>query len=268
MLGLRGGSGARGWLPPDPARTPDAPPLFFDGNGAASSPLVNHAWIPAGPDRPPMVARAQRSDQQFGRRSRRLEPGGRPLPITTVAGWGVATDTTARLAGGKVQFESTPEGDGTVPFLSASWLRGVAPFFAPLGFYPTDNLPEQHSTLWNTPPVQDLLAELLTGAPHRDFAHAAVDPDDAINQRDRVRVRVVALDGTGNPLPGATVRISELTGPADPPRALQGDGRGEVKVARNRMRLVQVGGARFLRFQVTIEWNGGARGPLTFLFTA
>jgi len=61
-------------LPPDPARTPEAPPLVFDGNGKASSPLVDHAWIPAGPDRPPMVARAQRSDQQFGRRSRRLEP--------------------------------------------------------------------------------------------------------------------------------------------------------------------------------------------------
>jgi Lecithin:cholesterol acyltransferase len=255
-------------LPPDPAKTPDAPPLVFAGNGDASSPLVDHAWIPAGPDRAPMVARAQRSDQQLGRRSRRLELGGRPLAITTVAGWGVATDTTARLAGGNVQLESTPEGDGTVPFLSASWLRGVQPFFAPLGFYPTHNLPEHHSTLWKTPPVQDLLAELLTGASHRDFAHAAVDSDDAINQRDRVRVRVVALDGMGNPLPGATVRISELTGPADPPIALQGDGRGEVKVARNRMRRVQTGSARLLRFQVTIDWNGGSKGPLTFQFMA
>ena len=255
-------------LPPDPAKTPEAPPLFFGGNGNASSPLINHSWIPAGPDRSPMVARARRSDQQFGRRSRRLEPGGRPLPITTVAGWGVATDTTARIAGGKVEFESTPEGDGTVPFASANWLRGVASFLVPLGFYPTDNLPEQHASLWSTPPVQGLLAELLTGAPHRDFAHAAVDPDDANNQRDRVRVRVVALDAAGNPLPGARVRISELTGPADPPTPLQGDGRGEVRVARNRMRLVQVGGARFLRFQVTIEWNGGARGPLTFQFRA
>jgi len=255
-------------LPPDPAKTPDTPPLVFGSNGVASSPLVDTTWIPAGPDRAPMVARAERSDQQFGERSRRLEPGGHPLAITTVAGWGVATDTTARLTGGGVQFGSTSEGDGTVPFLSASWLSGAAAFFAPLGFYPADNLPEQHSTLWKTPPVQDLLAELLTGAPHRDFAHAAVDPDDAINQRDRVRVRVVALDQAGNPLPGATVRISELTGPADPPVALQADGRGEVKVARNRMRLVTVGGARFLRFQVTIGWNGGTKGPLTFLFTA
>ena len=255
-------------LPPDPVKAPDAPPLVFNSHGDVSSPLVDHSWIPSGPDRTPMVTRAQRSDQQFGRRSRRLEPGGRPLAITTVAGWGVATDTTARLDGGKVRFESTPEGDGTVPFLSASWLRGVAPFFVPLGFYPTDNLPEQHSSLWNTPPVQDLLAELLTGAPHRDFAHAAVDPNDANNQRDLVRVRVVALDGAGNPLPGAKVRISELTGPAVPPVALRSDGRGEVTVARNRMRRVQVGSARFLRFQVTIEWNGGAKGPLTFLFTA
>ena len=47
----------------------------------------------------------QNIDLEVGR-SRRLEPGGRPLPITTVAGWGVATDTTARLAGAKVQFGS------------------------------------------------------------------------------------------------------------------------------------------------------------------
>ena len=255
-------------LPPDPAKTPDAPPLFFDG-AAASSPVVAHGWIPAGADRAPMVARAQRSDQLFGQRSRRLRPGGRALPITTVAGWGVATDTTARLgADRKVQFQATPEGDGTIPFVSASWLQGVASFFAPLGFYPTDNLPEQHSTLWNAPPVRALLAEVLTGAAHRHYAYAAVDPDDAINQRDQVRVRVVALDANGNPLPAARVRISELSGPVDPPTALQADGRGEVKVARNRMRLVQVGGARFLRFQVKIEWTGGDSGPLTFSFTA
>ena len=154
-------------LPPDPAKTPDAPPLFFAA-GNPSSPLVARGWIPAGADRAPMVARAQRSDQLFGQRSRRLEPGGRALPITTVAGWGVATDTAARLvAGGKVEFESTPEGDGTIPFVSASWLQGVASFFAPLGFYPTDNLPERHSTLWSSPPVRALLAEAAhrRGAP-------------------------------------------------------------------------------------------------------
>ncbi|HET9766604.1 MAG TPA: hypothetical protein VFS60_07140 [Thermoanaerobaculia bacterium] len=255
-------------LPPDPAKTPDAPPLFFAA-GKPSSPLVARGWIPAGGDRAPMVARAQRSDQLFGKRSRRLEPGGRALPITTVAGWGVATDTTARLvAGGKVEFESTPEGDGTIPFVSASWLQGVASFFAPLGFYPTDNLPERHSTLWNAPPVRALLTEVLTDAAHRDFAYAAVDPDDAIDQRDQVRVRAVALDANGSPLPAARVRVSELTGPPDPPTALQADGRGEVRVARNRMRVVKVGGARFLRFEVTIEWTGGTTGPLTFSFTA
>lgn len=254
-------------LPPDPAKTPDTPPLFFDG-AQASSPLVARGWIPAGPDRQPMVARAQRSDQTFGRRSRRLEPGGRALAITTVAGWGIATDTKVRFQNGNLQFETTPEGDGTIPFASASWLDGVTSLFVPLGFYPKDNLPEQHSALWKAPPVQELLAEVLTGAAHRDFAFAAVDGDDANNRRDTVRVRAVALAANGDPLPDARMRLSGLTGAAPPPIALRSDGRGEVRVARNAMTVVQVGGARFLRFQLTLEWTGGAKGPLTFSFSA
>ena len=254
-------------LPPDPAQATQPPPLFFDANGKAS-PLIARGWIPAGADRQPMTARAQRSDQRFGQRTRQVAPAGRAVAVTAVAGWGISTDTKATLSGGEVKFASTPEGDGTVPFLSASWLDDATNLFVPLGFYPEDNLREQHSTLWKTPPVQALLAEVLTGGGRGDYAYAAVDGDDAINQRDRVRVRVVALDAGGAPLPAAKVRVSGLTGGTAGPIALDADGRGEVRVARDRMTVVQVGGARFLRFQLTIEWTGGTKGPLTFSFRA
>lgn len=107
-------------LPPDPVKTPQAPTLFLDGS-QASSPLIARGWMPTGADRPPMEARADRSDQRFGRRSRTLQP----LQVTSIAGWGFPTETLARLrASGDLRLETSHEGDGTIPFVSATWLNG------------------------------------------------------------------------------------------------------------------------------------------------
>src|SRR5262249_5404361 len=138
-------------LPPDPAKTDltDAGgrplDLFVDGAGAQQGPLVDLAWIRGGPEQDSMRANAASADQRLGRRTSTIVLGGGATvpPITNIGGWGVPTLTRCTIDGqGQLAFSSTPEGDTTIPLVSALWLRGarVQTYILPIGAYPTGQI--------------------------------------------------------------------------------------------------------------------------------
>lgn len=261
-------------LPPDPAKTDmlDAAGnplnLIIDGNGHQTSPLVKRGWF-----RSDLVAdmtpRARAADRELGDREASLELGGRRLPITNIVGWGAETPVQAKISGsGSSQRISDWKkvtdggaldgGDGTVPFRSASWLRGnqVTRFHVPVGFHSgAKRFP--HSSLWRNPGGRNLLRHLLAGESLKPFVYAAVDTTDFKNRnRVNVRVRLSTLDANGQPLTGVRVRATDLT-PGSPVDKIlaPGDGRHKITIRRDRMRRVHLN--RFRRFTLRITWNGG-----------
>ncbi|MEO6258939.1 MAG: hypothetical protein ABIP63_01270, partial [Thermoanaerobaculia bacterium] len=150
-------------------------------------------------------------------------------------------------------------GDGTVPMVSSSWLRGAAvrTMVLPIGTYPSANIPYPHKRIWDSPPVLQLFEEVLHNAPREPFLCVAADSDDAIDYHRDVDVRMSAVAADGRPLPGckATVDIDGLKTVVD--------FRGATRMA---FTLVRVGihhnaGSDLYRFTVTFRWQGG--GPVT-----
>ena len=263
-------------LPPDPSTTAlvDANgrelKLVIDGRGRQVGPQTKTDWFPpdlAGKMRP----RAEKAHEKLGRRSASLELGGRPLNVTNIIGWGAKTWVQAAIVGSGNQqritdwreVDDSPDldgGDGTVPFRSASWLRGdgVSQYHVPVGFHRgAQRFP--HSSLWRNPGGRNLLRHLLRGYALTPFVYAAVDTSDFKNRSARsVRVRLSTLNAGGQPLSGVKVRAIDLTQGRtiekeyDPP----GDGRHLLLVPRRRMQLVH--GNRFRRFTLQIDWDSGS----------
>lgn len=258
-------------LPPDPHKTTmeDAHGrplrLAIDGAGHQVTPLLKRGWFPASlEDR--MDLRADAADATLGQRLPTLQLGGHSLPVTNVVGWGAETAVRAVMTGPPEQLDVAyvddegddlqGGGDATVPRVSASWLRGpdVATYHVPVG-RDHGGKTNPHSTLWRNPGGRNLLRHLLGGLPLAPFVYGAVDAEDALRTSvAQVRVRLVALDSAGKPLPGATVRPTDLlgtpTGASDFPAS--GEGRHLIVIPRNHIRTA---GPQHRRFTLEFSWQ-------------
>jgi lecithin:cholesterol acyltransferase len=175
------------------------------------------------------------------------------LPMTNLCGWGAETWTSTTWA------HSKDAGDGTVPLASSSWIRGskVRSMFLPIGAYATANIPYRHVRIWDSPPVLQLLEEVLNGALRRPFLCAAADSDDYIDYDADVDVRFSATSANGNPLPSCRVAVN-LDG-SEFPLALNPEGRGAFTLKRIGLR--HNVGNDIYRFTVVFRWAGG--GPVS-----
>lgn len=253
-------------LPPDPAKTDmtdqsGAPlDLFVDGSGVQQGPLVDLLWIRGGPEQDYMRQNAADSDRRLGERSRTIMLGGGAVvpPITNICGWGVATQIRCTMDGaGNLAYTKTPEGDGTIPLASARWLRGamVQTYVLPIGAYPVGQIPMVHSQIWNSPPMIQILNQVLLGAPPAPFVCSAADGDDAVDPTAPfVRLRLSAADAAGLPLPNleATVR-----GIAQPVEVAVPGIRAEIRIARTSFHANV--GSDLCRFSIDVTWDGDRR---------
>jgi len=272
-------------LPPDTAASLGM--TTRAGTGKVS-PLVDTTWLaglPA-PERTAVQPRVQAAAQRLAGRSRTIELGGEALEVVNVVGWGEATADLANIkANGSVDFFSRSAvdpndklgyegGDGTAPRRSVAWLQpdasvNVTTYHVPVGWLPeTRSFP--HATLWRNPGGRNLLRHLLGSAPLEPFAYAALDSGDtnAGSSATHVRVRAVALDGTGGPLPGARLQTLDLPtgGQIDQPFNPANDGRHVMAVPLSRIRSMKSGTGRNYRLAVEITWPGGGSGKLAFGF--
>ncbi len=245
-------------LPPDPARTDmthDGHDLdFFTTDLGQAGPAVKTDWMPADPAMP---LRAARSNANFGKRERSFALNGRHLDMACFAGWGSDTLTGCRMdARGNLTFTSSDEGDATVPGRSADWLsgNGIKNFLVPVGYYPDSQIPREHSSLWMNPPVRDFLGAVLAGKPRPPYTYAAADGDDAVSFSPQVKLRLVAQDADGQPLPGA--RAVAFPGTL---QELHSDFNGGIRCLTSvpRESIVQSVGGDLFRFEVDIHWQEG-----------
>ena len=254
-------------LPPDPLRTDLADTVLCTVRGVPTSPLIERGWLGAEAREPGRTRGPERPISAWGRANALFDLGvtQRCPPIWNLVGWGTSTDTSIELEDGdnhgrnrrRPTIARSSEGDGTVPTASADWLRGpdVVTHYLPVGVYGDQLATQKHSQLWRTPSGAASLGRVLdpgaSSEPHH--AWAAVDADDAIDRRRRVRVRVTLADERGAPLPGgrAELRIPGQT--AGVP--LDARVRGEISFSRSGLH-PNVGG-RFYRFVVRFSWGMG-----------
>jgi hypothetical protein len=174
---------------------------LFIANGVSTSPLADRSWIPADPGHDYMRQLATSAHGPFPRNFD-------DLPVTNVCGWGSPTWPACTLVGGNLTFlpQEKDAGDGTVPAVSSSWIRGqnVRTMFLPIGAYAAANTPYPHSRIWDSPPVLQLFHEVLEDAPRSPFICAAADSDDYIDYQRDVDVRISAIGPDGGALPGCT----------------------------------------------------------------
>jgi pimeloyl-ACP methyl ester carboxylesterase len=259
-------------FPPDPDKTDmidaDNTPLdlfMVEGRSFQAGPLVKLDWTPPGAAGDAMRALAADADRRLGRRTSTIELAGAAMPpITNVAGWGFSTLTQCTMAasgaagegGGRgLTFASTPEGDGTIPLVSSTWLRGptVRTFLLPIGAYAENQIPQVHSAIWDAPPVLQLLDQVLRDAPAAPFIWGAADHDEAVNPSSDVTVRVTAVDANGRPLPNARFTTVGLPQPVTKklPRDLV-----KFKVPVSRTNLRPNVGSDLFRFELRVSWDG------------
>lgn len=263
-------------FPPDPEKTDmtgaDHTPLdlfMVENQTFQAGPLVNLAWVPGGAAGDAMRVMAADADRRLGRRTSAIELAGAVMPpITNVAGWGFATVTRCTMAaagggggvggGRSLTFATTPEGDGTVPLVSAAWLRGpgIRTFVLPIGVFAIDQVPRNHSAIWDAPPVRQILDQVLRGAPPAPFVWGAADHDEAVDPHSDVTVRLVATGGDGQPLPNASFTAVGLPQPVTrqlPP----GQVRYTLQVPRTNLR-PNTGASDLFRFEINVTWDGAA----------
>ena len=154
-------------------------------------------------------------------------------------------------------------GDGTVPFISSSWLEGtkVRPVYVPIGAFAEGAIPKIHGQLWGSVAIQQIFREVFGSAARRPFITAAADSDQTIDLNSNVTVRMTALAADGSALENcvATVDIGgkKTKVPFDPTAMLHGDRRAEVSIKRAGIKH-NIGSDMF-RFEITFTWNGGTQ---------
>lgn len=244
--------------PPGMANAPatDAPPSLVFENGVAVLPCAAVSWIRAADAAvvQPMAGHAMRLV-----RLPEIElPGHVTPPITNVVGFGAPTDVKAIIRGpGKVDFEASDEGDGTVPLVSAQWIRGagVRTFHVPIGVYPTAGIPSYHSQLWDAPPLLEIFDQILLGTPPAPYVAAAIDTDDASAGGARgLRIRIAAAAANGAPLPSLGVTFEGLRQRVK--RSLENRVRATVELPKSI--LPPYMGSPFVRFEAILKWGSGS----------
>jgi pimeloyl-ACP methyl ester carboxylesterase len=252
-------------LPPDPAKTDmtDANgrplDLFVDGSGAQQGPLVDLLWIRGGAEQDYMRRNAADADRRLGRRGSTIVLGGGAAlpPITNIGGWGTSTQTQCTMDGaGQLVYTQTPEGDGTIPLVSARWLRGamVQTYVLPIGAYPVGQIPMVHSQIWNSPPMLQIFDQVLRGAPPAPFVCCAADGNDAVAPAAQfVRLRLAAADANGLPLPNLKATVRDI---AQPVQVSIPGFRAEIKIARTSFHST---GSDLCRFSIDVTWDGDRR---------
>jgi hypothetical protein len=237
----------------------EATRLFFAGD-APSTPLADRTWLD--PLRPYMDALCDRAVPPFGDFD--------DMPVTNVCAWGGPTWPVCRNVDGQLDF-APPEneaGDGTVPFVSASALRGnmVRSMFLPIGAFGDGGLiPQLHAQIWEPKAVRQLFDEVLVDAPRRPLVAAAADKDQYIDARaPKVRVRVAATAAGGAPLPNA--RVSYRVGPRIETHSFEGEKRLDVDLARGAFEQQVSGNIR--RTELTVSWDGGPPVKIPILVMA
>jgi pimeloyl-ACP methyl ester carboxylesterase len=208
--------------------------------------LANLSWIPADPAHDYMRQLAATAHAPFPQNFNEL-------PLTNVCGWGVDTWTSPAWT------HSKDAGDGTVPVISSSWIRSAnaRTMFLPIGAYATANIPYAHSRIWDSPPVLQLLEEVLNDTQRAPFLCAAADGDDYIDYNSDVDVRLSAVGPAGGVLPGCSVAV-DVSGKKTPV-PINAEGRGAFILKRAGIQ--HNVGNDIYRFTVTFQWNGG--GPVT-----
>jgi len=129
--------------------------------------------------------------------------------------------------------------------------------FLPIGAYATANIPYAHSRIWDSPPVLQLLDEVLNDTPPAPFLCAAADGDDYIDYNSDVDVRVSAVGPAGGALPGCAVAVDVSGNKTSVP--INPEGRGAFILKR--VGIQHNVGNDIYRFTVTFRWSGG--GPVT-----
>lgn len=208
--------------------------------------LANLSWIPADAAHDYMRQLAASAHPAFPQ-------GFDDLPMTNLCGWGADTWTSASWTHNK------DAGDGTVPLVSSSWILGanVRTMFLPIGAYAAANTPYPHARLWDSPPVLQLLEEVLHDQARGPFLCAAADSDDYIDYQADVDVRFSAIGPDGSPLPGCAVTVDLGGPPLSVP--INPEGRGAFFLSR--VGIVHNVANDIYRFTVTFRWNGG--GPVS-----
>jgi pimeloyl-ACP methyl ester carboxylesterase len=243
-------------FPADPAQTDMTGVNLFIENGQQIAPLQHTSWIPA--SKAYMLPLAQSANARLGARKSEITLNSVPTPpITNVVGWGFETFGQCDLnAGGALAFSDSPTqlGDGTVPLVSVSWLRGptVRTMYLPIGVFVVDGFPHNHGHIWDAPPALQLFNEVLRDRPREPFVSAAADHNDAIDPNRDVRIRISASDEKGNPLPNCTVTLKPSNGKITVD--MKTSVRADVTVPR--LNLHPNVGSDLYRFEIEVTWTG------------
>lgn len=249
-------------LPPDPARTDMADVQLVHGlDGKQAGAAVDTSWFKAGRA---VYAQplADAANARLGARSRDFGP----LPLTNVAGWGGPTWPAAVLVPRDVRLLQPDKdfGDGTVPLVSASWIRGAnaRTIVIPIGAFVADPIPDLHAHLWDSVAVKQVFKEVLLGEAPQPFIAAAADADEAINFGSPVTIRMTAQSADGQPLPDcmATANVNGKKIPVP----FKGGTRAILRLSRAGIH--HNAGNDVYRFTIDFQWNGGSRNGIAVSF--
>jgi hypothetical protein len=228
--------------------------LFISG-GVSTTPIDDQSWIPPDPAHDFMHTLANKAHPRFAQKFD-------DLPVTSVCGWGGDTWPKCTNASGTLAFDrpDNEAGDGTVNFPSASWLTGkdVRQMPVPVGAYADEGLiPQYHGQLWMPKVVRQLFNEVLNNAAKGPFVAAAADKDQYIDHAAaKVRIRIVAVNGDGTPLPNAVLRFRN--GPQMVSQPFTGP-RMDFDMPRGSFQ--QQPANTMKRMEIEVHWTGG--GPVS-----
>lgn len=191
------------------------------------------------------------------------------LRLTNVCGWGAPTWPVVTLVGGKITWlaKIKEAGDGTVPFVSSSWLQGakVRPVYVPIGAYGDEGLiPMIHGQLWASVAIKQIFGEVFGGAAIKPFVAAAADSDQAVDpSAPTITIRISAMGPDGAALPGATANYRLGT----QMKSDSFNGKPRLDIAMPRGAFAQEAAPNIRRMELDILWPGGDPVRIPLLIT-
>lgn len=252
-------------FPPDPARTDmDEVPLVHGLDGRPAGAAVDTSWIKTGREAYAQPL-ADAANARLGARSSDFGS----LPLTNIVGWGGPTWPAAVLAPNDVHFLPPDKdfGDGTVPFVSASWIRGanVRTIVIPIGAFVADPIADLHAHMWESVAVQQVIREVLQGAAPDALIAAAADADEALDiESPAVTIRMTAQASDGSPLPNC-IAVAKING-SRIPISFRGERRAILRLSR--AGLHHNASSDVYRFTIDFRWDGGSRSNIAVAIKA